>query len=64
MKLFNFSKSLDRWDKVENELYYTWIGNQTGAILPRHQDLDFKIAFANAKKKHSLREWEKFLKIS
>lgn len=63
MKIFSLSKQLDRWDKVEDALYLTWIGNQTGAILPKSCDIDFKIAFENAKKKHSLKEWEKFLKV-
>lgn len=63
MKIFGFSNHLNRWQRVEDELYYTWIGNQTGAILPRISDIDFQIAFEQAKKKHSLNEWEKFLKL-
>ena len=64
MKIFGFSKHLERWKRVEDEMYLIWIGNQSGAILPRFQDFDFARQMEKLKKKYTLSQCEKQLKIS
>ena len=63
MKIFRFSNHLNRWQRVEDEMYLVWIGNQTGAILPRWQDTDFAKCMEGLKKKYTLKQCEKELHL-
>ena len=63
MRIFGFSKNLDRWDRVENEMYLVWIGNQSGAILPKWQDMDFARQMEQLKKKYTLKQCEQNLHL-
>lgn len=60
MKIFNFNLK-NRWQRVEDEMYFIWVGNQSGAILPRFQDAEFKNCMENLKKNYTLRQCEKQL---
>lgn len=62
MKIFNLNPK-ERWARVENEMYYIWVGDQKGAILPKWQDIDFKNCMNNLKKIHTLKECEKILNL-
>ena len=64
MKIFDFTRQFDRWQRVEDEMYFVWLGNQSGAILPRWQDTDFKKCMMNLKKNYTLKECEKQLRLS
>lgn len=63
MKLFNFSRQFDRWQRVEDEMYLVWIGNQAGAILPRCSDFDFKKSMEYIKQKYTLKQCEQILHL-
>ena len=58
MKIFNFTNRLNRWKRVEDEMYLVWLGNQTGSVLPRWQDSDFKNCMKKTKSLYTLRECE------
>lgn len=58
MKIFNFTNRLNRWKRVEDEMYKVWIGNQTGAILPKWLDFDFHSCMKKTKSLYTLRECE------
>lgn len=60
MKIINFNPK-ERWQRVENEMYLVWIGNQSGAILPRFQDMDFANCMKKLKQTYTLKQCEKQL---
>lgn len=57
MKIFNFNLK-NRWQRVEDEMYFIWVGNQSGAILPRFQDAEFKNCMKKIRSLYTLRECE------
>lgn len=62
MRIFNFDTK-ERWQRVEDEMYLVWLGNQRGAVLPRFLDSDFKKCMKRIKSLYSLRACEKQLKL-
>ena len=63
MRIFNFNLK-SRWQRVEDEMYLVWIGNKSGAILPRFQDSEFQQCMEKLKKNYTLKQCEKQLKLS
>ena len=62
MRIFNFDTK-ERWQRVEDEMYLVWLGNQSGAILPKFQDTNFKKSMEYIKKNYTLKQCEKNLHL-
>ena len=54
----------NEWESVKDAMYKIWIGSQTGPILPRWCDFEFKKQVARMMKNYSLHDCKQFLNIA